>query len=145
MSVLKYCIELNCFRNFDKKIKYISDGSSTWLPVHPDYVDVNVDAQLAAAESHLKVYKRLTELRKDERLRTGEVMTMASDSVFAFSRSGLDKKQTDRHTYRRQMLKIWLFKTSSQETVTLKRTAEEKNFVVSIRLFPTNITLLQPK
>jgi len=33
------------------------DGPSTWLPVNPNYVDVNVEAQLSAEESHIKIYQ----------------------------------------------------------------------------------------
>lgn len=62
------------------------DGPTTWLPMHPDYEEVNVEAQLAAEESHIKVYKRLTQLRADERIRTGGVQTLAAEPVFAFSR-----------------------------------------------------------
>ena len=62
------------------------DGPTTWLPMNPNYAEVNVAAQFKAKESHLKVYIQLTHLRKDERVKKGETMTMVVDSVFAFSR-----------------------------------------------------------
>ena len=54
--------------------------------MNPNYEEVNVEAQFKAEESHLKVYIQLAYLRKDERVKKGETMTMAVDSVFAFSR-----------------------------------------------------------
>ena len=65
------------------------DGSTTWLPMNPNYEEVNVAAQFKAKESHLKTYIQLASLRKDERVKTGETTTMVVDSVFAFSRWAL--------------------------------------------------------
>lgn len=36
-----------------------------WLPLHPNYVDVNVEAQKNATRSTLKFYKQLTQIRKN--------------------------------------------------------------------------------
>ena len=54
--------------------------------MHPNYEEVNVEAQLAAEESHIKVYRRLTQLRLDERILLGGVQTLVAEPVFAFSR-----------------------------------------------------------
>lgn len=43
-----------------------STANRTWLPVGPGYEESNVAVQLAASKSHLKVFKRLVELRKSE-------------------------------------------------------------------------------
>lgn len=47
-------------------------GDKTWLKVNDDYATVNVEAQLAARNSHLKIFKKLTKLRKENVLRQGE-------------------------------------------------------------------------
>jgi alpha-glucosidase len=49
-----------------------STGDKTWLKVNDDYVTVNVEAQLAAENSHLKIFTKLTKLRKTNVLRRGE-------------------------------------------------------------------------
>ncbi|XP_042865643.1 maltase A1-like [Penaeus japonicus] len=47
-------------------------GDSTWLPVNKNYKTLNVKAQLEAKESHLKVYKELARLRKQEPFAGGQ-------------------------------------------------------------------------
>lgn len=49
-----------------------STADKTWLPVSTDYETMNVEAQLATENSHLKIFKRLTSLRKQNVLRRGE-------------------------------------------------------------------------
>lgn len=36
-----------------------------WLPIHPNYIDVNVEDELNATRSTLKYYKQLVQLRKN--------------------------------------------------------------------------------
>jgi alpha-glucosidase len=49
-----------------------STGDKTWLKVNDDYATVNVEAQLADEKSHLKIFMKLTKLRKTNVLRRGE-------------------------------------------------------------------------
>lgn len=48
-----------------------SNASTTWLPVNTDYTTMNVKAQEDATNSHLKIFKKLTKLRKHNVLRQG--------------------------------------------------------------------------
>ncbi|XP_017471231.1 PREDICTED: maltase A1-like [Rhagoletis zephyria] len=43
-----------------------STADRTWLPIGQSYADNNVAAQLAAENSHLKIFKQLTQLRQSE-------------------------------------------------------------------------------
>lgn len=49
-----------------------STNPNTWLPVSPDYKDVNVASEdVASSASHLEIYKALIKLRQDDTLRYG--------------------------------------------------------------------------
>jgi alpha-glucosidase len=48
-----------------------STAKKTWLPVGDNYKTVNVKAQQAAENSHLKIFKRLTTIRKQPVFRQG--------------------------------------------------------------------------
>ncbi|XP_072156084.1 maltase A3 [Bemisia tabaci] len=62
-------------------------NSRPWLPLHPDYVYKNVAAQLKESESHLKIFKRLMELRKSPIIKDGELDTCPlSKWVFMYVR-----------------------------------------------------------
>lgn len=65
-----------------------STGSTTWLPVNPDYITNNVQTQTAADNSHLKIFKRLTKLRKNNVLRQGEYLGALTnnDNVYIYKR-----------------------------------------------------------
>lgn len=58
------------------------------LPVNPDYTYKNVQTQTAAANSHLKIFKRLTKLKKNNVLRQGEYLGALTnnDNVFVYKR-----------------------------------------------------------
>jgi len=61
----------------DDKNSGFSQANSTWLPVNPNYIDLNVESQKAAEESHLKVYQALSKLRQDDpRVQIGKWDTM---------------------------------------------------------------------
>ncbi|ODN01427.1 Maltase 1 [Orchesella cincta] len=71
-----------------------STANKTWLPVHPDYVDVNVAAQKASTgNTHLSIYKRLMQLRHTDVWRYGSLETnsIEENKVFGFSRIFNDK------------------------------------------------------
>ena len=62
------------------------DADLTWLPMNPNYVTVNVEAQKQSEESHLKLYKNLVQLRKMDSIRYGVTETLVQEPIFAFSR-----------------------------------------------------------
>ncbi|XP_043064636.1 LOW QUALITY PROTEIN: maltase 2 [Drosophila ficusphila] len=65
-----------------------STASKTWLPVHPNYLELNLEAQKAAQKSHYQVYKDLIELRRSAIMRLGRfTIEPISRWVFAFKRS----------------------------------------------------------
>ena len=65
-----------------------SNASTTWLPVNPDYTYNNVQTQSAATNSHLKIFKKLTKLRKNNVLRQGQYLgaLVNNDNVFLYKR-----------------------------------------------------------
>ena len=65
-----------------------STTNNTWLPLNPNYPTLNVEAQLAADESHLKVYKEIVKLRNTDTWRYGsyESLPLSNDRVLGFTR-----------------------------------------------------------
>ena len=64
-----------------------SNSDTTWLPVNPNYLEVNVEAQKSAPESHLKVYQALANLRQTEvRIQSGFWDTMLENDVLGIAR-----------------------------------------------------------
>ncbi|XP_058832024.1 maltase 2-like isoform X2 [Topomyia yanbarensis] len=64
-------------------------GTSTWLPINPIYTTVNVETELNTDKSHIKVFKRLMELRDKDEFHTVSYGTdTLGESVFAILRSG---------------------------------------------------------
>ncbi|XP_063708467.1 maltase A1-like [Culicoides brevitarsis] len=72
--------------NSDKNAGF-SQASSTWLPMAKNYEAVNVEKESAAENSHLKIFKKLVELKKNEVLRWGDYKSaLINDQVYAFRR-----------------------------------------------------------
>nr|CAD7575117.1 unnamed protein product [Timema californicum] len=66
-----------------------STNATTWLPVNPNYLTLNLAAQVNAdeSESHYKVYQRLTGLRQTNTIQRGSLEThVISKLIFSFSR-----------------------------------------------------------
>ena len=73
----------------DTKNAGFSTADKTWLPVGTEYVKVNVKAQEAATNSHLKIFRKLTKIRKQPMFRSG-------------SYQGVLSKNKSMYIYRRQ-------------------------------------------
>ena len=72
----------------DTKNGGFSTAEKTWLPVNEDFATNNVKSQSEAEHSHLKVFKKLTKLRKQNVLRQGEyeAKLVNSDKVLIYRR-----------------------------------------------------------
>ena len=70
-----------------------SSAEKTWLPVHPNHVDINVAAALANPDSIFYTYQKLVALRKEEDwLIDGDFELLeTADKVFAYRRSTEEK------------------------------------------------------
>lgn len=72
----------------DTKNAGFSTANKTWLPVNSDYMTMNVKYQEEASNSHLKIFKKLTTLRKRAVLRQGEyeIKLVNDDNVMIYRR-----------------------------------------------------------
>lgn len=63
-------------------------GKEPWLPVHPNYLTLNLAQQKAAPKSHYKLYQQLAALRRKDVFVFGDFSSKAvSDNVFGYVRS----------------------------------------------------------
>lgn len=64
-----------------------SNAPTTWLPVHPNYVTLNLEAQKGDRRSHYQLYQRLAGLRQAPTFQYGTFHPLAlTKYVFAFTR-----------------------------------------------------------
>lgn len=64
-----------------------SKAAKTWLPVGEGYENNNVQAQLAADNSHLKIFLAVNKLRREEPAFSGEsVDPVVVDNVLLYER-----------------------------------------------------------
>ncbi len=64
-----------------------SDGDTTWLPVNPNYVDINVETESQDPSSHKNIYKQLIQARYlDPAFDIGQFKGATQANVLAFSR-----------------------------------------------------------
>mgnify|MGYP003449243240 CR=1 FL=1 len=65
-----------------------TQGNHTWLPVHANYPERNLKAQMEAEKSTFKFYKHIIELRKSDIFRYGALRSMAiNPDVFSIVRT----------------------------------------------------------
>lgn len=72
----------------DSKNAGFSKANKTWLPVGDHYKTVNVKAQEQASNSHLKIFKKLTAIRKRDMFRLGNYTSKLSNNnnVYSYKR-----------------------------------------------------------
>lgn len=72
----------------DSKNAGFSTGDKTWLPVGNNYKTVNVKAQETAENSHLKIFRKLTKIRKQPVFKQGSYVGALSNNknVYAYKR-----------------------------------------------------------
>jgi alpha-glucosidase len=69
-----------------------NQDASTWLPVHPNYTDNNLAAQMSDKKSFYQIYKQLLHLRKNSTFVSGDFESrVLSENVFGYTRSTSDE------------------------------------------------------
>lgn len=62
-------------------------ANETWLPIHPNYISINVQAQREQPRSTYKYFQSLTRLRKTKPLREGNfTLEVINTNVLAYTR-----------------------------------------------------------
>jgi alpha-glucosidase len=70
-----------------------STATKTWLPVNPNYVDLNLKQQKDADKSHFKFYQRVMTLRQHKTFQDGTIKAQAlARNVFAYTRELRDEE-----------------------------------------------------
>lgn len=72
-------------------------SEKTWLPVHPNYLQINLAAQKAAEKSHFKVYKKLTKLRQSDAFVYGDFQMDAIKNVLVYFRTHVHENMNDKY------------------------------------------------
>ncbi|XP_055375861.1 maltase 2-like isoform X2 [Condylostylus longicornis] len=71
----------------DSKNAGFSVGDTTWLPVNPNYKNLNLKKEIEEKRSHYQLYKKLVSLRKLPTLRNGNFYPLALNrNVLAYKR-----------------------------------------------------------
>lgn len=72
----------------DSKNAGFSSADKTWLPVGDNYKIVNVKTQMEAENSHLKIFKRLTTIRRQPVFRQGSYLGVLTNNedVYVYRR-----------------------------------------------------------
>lgn len=67
-------------------------GNTTWLPIGEEAKVKNVDAQTKASNSHLKIFKKLVQLRKKSVMKTGGYQSslISNNNVIIYKREELN-------------------------------------------------------
>ena len=70
-----------------------STADSTWLPVNPNYVELNVENQNSAEESHLKLYKEFSKFRSsNDVLKYGRLGLQRYENILFISRKMIGRE-----------------------------------------------------
>lgn len=70
----------------DSKNAGFTRGNKPWLPINTNYKCVNVKTQSTQSRSHLNVYKRLANLRKEASLTDASYESALSGDIYAYKR-----------------------------------------------------------
>lgn len=64
-----------------------SNGKSTWLPLNVNYHNTNVKDQKIQPKSHLNIFKRLSQLRKEPAFANGTFeAAILDEDIYAYKR-----------------------------------------------------------
>lgn len=134
--------------NADVSSGFTSDGVEPWLPVNPDYQDINVELQEQNPTSTLNFYKKLLQFRRQSTaLKHGEIEFLdgTGDDVLAYLRKSHDERlfiainfsETTQHLDLSALTKNATFVLSS------RMQSEEIGSVADISLHPHESILLK--
>jgi glycosidase len=122
-----------------------TDSEEPWLPVGRDYVERNVEAQLADPDSLLNLYRRMLRLRRGSvALRAGAYRTVAGvpPDCYAFERSAGDERVVVAINFADEPLLIEASELTGRIAVSTHRTSEGAEVSGSLRLRPLEAVVL---
>lgn len=77
----------DCFEFFFINFVGFTDAKKPWLPVNPNYYELNVETQKKDPNSNYNFYKKMSELRNTETLKHGGLQTFnISQSIYIVMR-----------------------------------------------------------
>lgn len=83
-----------CPMQWDSSINAgFTENKKAWLPVNPNYYNVNVESQKKIPTSNYNFYKKMSQLRKTDTLKNGDLQTYnITKSIYILKRSLLERE-----------------------------------------------------
>lgn len=73
-----------------------SKTRKTWLPVNNDFNHINVEMQKLKKKSHLKIFQKLMDIRRNPTMKYGDITIKAkNDNLLAYKRTIRDDRNAE--------------------------------------------------